>query len=158
MATMLDATEMVPGLLWQGGTAPEAFSDSVCMHELVGELCAYDVVFACAPVESRLLCAGVRHTLAIVDLPFADDIQPPSQRELTRIRILTAAVVAAMTSRSKTLVLCREGRNRSGLIVALAMRRYCNIPASVAIQHIRERRPKALTNPFFVDLIWEVEL
>ena len=48
-----------------------------------------------------------------------------------------------------TLVMCRAGRNRSGLIVALTIMRIKKVSGPVALDVLRNKRPRAIANPAF---------
>jgi Dual specificity phosphatase, catalytic domain len=58
-------------------------------------------------------------------------------------------VCKALHAGQRVLVTCMQGRNRSGLVTALALIMN-GVSAQSAIQMIQSARPNALTNPSFV--------
>ena len=84
--------------------------------------------------------------------PFADDIYGPSERERGIIEAAVADAFAALADHRDVFVFCREGRNRSGLVVGLTLRRL-GWTGQAAIDLIRSKRAKALTNTFFADML-----
>jgi hypothetical protein len=49
---------------------------------------------------------------------------------------------------------CRAGRNRSGLLNALIVRRYLNVTGAKALEIVREGRPRSCgSNPFFEEYL-----
>jgi protein-tyrosine phosphatase len=53
----------------------------------------------------------------------------------------------------RVLVHCIAGKNRSGLICALTVRRALGLSGAAAVAHVRHCRPGALTNPYFVEYL-----
>ncbi len=49
----------------------------------------------------------------------------------------------------KVLIHCNAGRNRSGLVSALVVRRYYKISGQEALNYVRGKRPQAIANPHF---------
>ncbi len=49
----------------------------------------------------------------------------------------------------KVLIHCNAGRNRSGLVSALVVRRYFSVSGQQALNYVRRRRPRAIANPHF---------
>jgi hypothetical protein len=78
---------------------------------------------------------------ALVDGP-----ELPAAAILTR---LVHDVVAAVRSGRRVLVACAGGRNRSGLVVTLAVRELLGCSGAQALQLVRSRREIALTNETF---------
>lgn len=58
-------------------------------------------------------------------------------------------VVKDVLSGRPVVVLCLQGRNRSGLVVALALRSIMSVSGAEAARMVREVRPRALSNPAF---------
>ena len=48
-----------------------------------------------------------------------------------------------------TLVMCRAGRNRTGLVVSVVLSRWLKIPGEEALDLFRSKRPRAVANPAF---------
>lgn len=83
---------------------------------------------------------------------------PLDDAQLTEseIRIATAAaenVANAYAEGKKILVTCFQGRNRSGLITALAMHLYYGMSGQEAVSIVKKQRKDVLTNPSFVDFL-----
>ncbi len=49
----------------------------------------------------------------------------------------------------KVLIHCNAGRNRSGLVSALVVRRYYYLSGHEALNYVRRVRPQAIANPHF---------
>lgn len=47
------------------------------------------------------------------------------------------------------MVQCRAGRNRSGLLSALVVRQVLGLNGEMALELVRQRRPRAVANPHF---------
>lgn len=116
-------------------------------------------VVTCMPLrdheyDALRACYGARHH----GLPFTDDIQAPSIRELQIIRDAIQVVRSYRLKQLPVLVLCREGKNRSGVVVAGAIRALYWWAPEAAVERVRERRPGALYNTFFVDALLRGDL
>jgi protein-tyrosine phosphatase len=111
-------------------------------------LSRFDVVVMCAPLrnEERAPCAKLRY------FPFADDIQEPSLTELQTIGA-ASTLVASLFRSGEVVVACREGKNRSGLVAALALRRAYGWTGEQARDFVRKRRPGAIYNWHFEQLL-----
>jgi hypothetical protein len=117
--------------LWMG-----AFDTS-----LVGK---YNIIM-CAPLREEE--KWIAHRIHL--FRFTDDIQPPSAKEVGIIQDARADA----SRLCNVLVCCREGKNRSGLIAALAYRDRTGCSGEKAIAHIQSRREGALTNPYFQQIL-----
>lgn len=80
--------------------------------------------------------------------PLEDELDPPPRR-WARAQAAADVVAEAMLRGERVLVTCMAGRNRSGLIAALALRRARNLSGAEAMELVRAARPNALTNPTF---------
>ena len=87
---------------------------------------------------------------------------PMDDANITRDEMFMASqaakiVAAAFLKRKRILVTCHEGRNRSGLVVALALDILSSEGGEAAFNAVRERRRRAkgpaLTNPTFATLL-----
>ena len=87
---------------------------------------------------------------------------PLDDGELTRDEMFMASraanlVAAAFLKRKRVLVTCMQGRNRSGLVVAIALDMLSSEGGVAALNAVRERRRRAngqaLANPNFVKLL-----
>lgn len=117
------------------------------------------VVVTCMPLQGHeydalRACYGARHH----NIPFTDDIQPPSIRELQIIRDAIQVVRSHRLRQVPVLVLCREGKNRSGVVMAGAIRALYWWSPEAAVERVRERRPGSLYNTFFVDALLRGDL
>lgn len=66
---------------------------------------------------------------------------------------VVAMVVFALQGGTKVLVHCQEGRNRSGLIAALAIREIHQCSGQEALMQVRARRPGMLSNRRFASYL-----
>jgi protein-tyrosine phosphatase len=134
-----DATVISPRL-WIGSKPPFA-----------SDLPGIDVLALCA-VELQ------PDTLAfhgqVIRCPLPDSALDPVQ---ARLAVQASAEVAAAVARGRrVLVTCHMGRNRSALVIALALHRLTTMSADRVIEHIRKQRPSALSNQHFVAIIKRV--
>ena len=134
----LDAHRIAPGL-WQGAKPP--LGDAV-------RLAGVRVLVLCAQEyqPSRNDFPGVR----VIRAPNDDADRPPSVEEMT-VALDAAGVVAQyVRNGARVLVTCQQGRNRSGLVTALALHRLMRFPGRECVRMVQEARPGALTNEHFV--------
>jgi hypothetical protein len=147
------ASRVAPAL-WQGA-APRP-----------GEVLPFDLVVLCAEEHQLPHHASPFGPRAhVLRVPLDDSGRPPTQREV-RLAFAAGRVVAktvgqawdASTTTSyrrhlRVLTTCMQGRNRSGLVNALALVELGMRPKD-AIQAVRlARGPSALSNAWFVQLI-----
>jgi len=134
----LDADEIVRGL-WQGSSPPAGPALARLGFTLV-VFCAQEI----QPPASAY--PGVR----VLHAPNDDTPELPEENE--RIARMAAAEVADTVARGgKALVVCAAGLNRSGLVVALALRELMpTVPVVRLVERVRRHRPLALSNEFFV--------
>jgi hypothetical protein len=131
--------EIVPALwmgghFWEDGSGEQYAAVAGDEFELVISLIALD---GHGPAE------GVEHR--VVGLPDA----PLSAGQLGQVRELAVVAAAAVRSGRQTLVRCRAGYNRSGLVVAQTLIELGQDSAE-AVELIRRRRSSwALHNPAF---------
>lgn len=86
-------------------------------------------------------------------LPAPLDDGPLTGAMLETARFAAVHVVAAVSRSIRTLVTCNQGRNRSGLIVALALHCLTGWPGPAVRYHIQRLRRGALTNPWFAGYV-----
>jgi hypothetical protein len=128
-ALLRSRVEVRPGW-WFGGEAasvPSGVEVVVTLEEAAAPLAGLGVV-------------EVRH-------PFRDSRWEPVPRAT-----VDAAVEAVLEADGPVWVRCRYGLNRSVLVTGLALRRR-GWGSSEVVRRLREVRPGALTNPYFVDLL-----
>jgi hypothetical protein len=137
-----DATAIAAGL-YQGGEPPTG-----------GELrrCGFTTLVLCA--EEHQLGSAHYPGVAVIHAP-ADDAA------LTDAAWRTAAQAAALVASrlragERVLVTCHAGRNRSGLVSALALHMLTGISGAEAARIVRSRRRAALTNRWFLAALFRV--
>lgn len=131
-------TEILPGL-WMG-PAPSPEHALVRGYDLVA-LTASDYQPPQTDFRARLL-----------RMPIDDSLQPTTE-ELMWAFLTGRRVALGVADGKKTLVSCRMGKNRSGLVTALAARELLGITGAEAAHLVRRRRPIALSNPSFVNFL-----
>lgn len=135
---LIDAHHIGEGV-WQGAVpTPGGIIRDAGFHMLV--LCAMEYQL---PAEEF---PGVEVVHAPND---DDDSRWPTREELRIATNAASRVLAALRANRKVLVTCWAGRNRSGLVSALALREYLGISGSAASALVRAARPHALTNSKF---------
>jgi protein-tyrosine phosphatase len=72
-----------------------------------------------------------------------------SMSELVAAREGARRAAEAHRQGRRVLVTCRQGRNRSGLVVAMTIRMLTGASGKRIVHHIRKRRSLALTNTAF---------
>lgn len=91
------------------------------------------------------LFPGVR----VMHVPLDD--AKPSPEELAMIRKAGWLVAKEVQAGRRVLVTCMAGRNRSGIINAVALRWLTGRSPDAIVAHIRDKRmASALSNPYFV--------
>lgn len=125
--------------LFQGGAPPQG-------RELAAR--GFRALVLCAeehqpPAEAF---PGVR----VFRAPNDDSGRAPTSRELVIARRAAAIVAELVRARQMTLVTCAMGLNRSGLVVALALRELTAYPGARCVEFVRRCRPGALSNTWFV--------
>lgn len=117
----------------------------------------FDLLVFCAeefqPLRDLMIQSAPRATLC-----YAPNIDGELPRERLAAATQAAALVANRFLRGqKILVTCLEGRNRSGLVIALALHMLSGAGGAQVAKFIRARRrhvaEPALTNPFFMKLL-----
>jgi len=114
------------------------------------------VPVAAAGFEVLVLCAIELQRrpnevgLTTLHCPITDDGSPITPNEWA-MAIQTSGIIARRVARGqRTLVTCAQGRNRSGLLVALTLYRLTDMSGRQTVEHIRGLRAGALENDFFV--------
>jgi len=142
----MDATEVYPNL-WQGGLH-EFAGWSASPHSVRPTLVAFsdlDRAVVLAPDVGVLIVSPPAKVLPLDD---SGDVQ----RDMAHLAEASAAadrVAAHLAAGRRVGVFCRAGRNRSGLVAALAIRRLTGWTGAQAMQRVKQLRPFALTNEHF---------
>ncbi|HTS03415.1 MAG TPA: dual specificity protein phosphatase [Thermoanaerobaculia bacterium] len=136
-------------------------ASEICPRLWVGSFPATGWTLADAGFDTLALCAcdhqppthhfpGVE--VARIDL--IDDGSPITSHHFTEAMHLARALAHRVRAGSNVLCTCRHGRNRSGLVAALALAFLTGCPGHRAVEIVRERRRSpygpALTNDGFV--------
>lgn len=138
----LDVTELLPGL-WIGSAPPRG--------PMLGQ--RFDVVVLCAvewPPRGKdpaVFFPGVEALkLPLLDGPMTPEVAAAAEHMADRIarRVRTGR---------RVLVTCMAGRNRSGLVAALAVKALMGWPGRKASEHVRKWRLNALSNPAFREYV-----
>lgn len=142
---MLDATRLAPKL-WIGSKPPQ------------GDILAkagFDVLVLCAE-EYQPRLASFPGLNTVVHAPFDDDVVD----EHTADTAVTAAmdVHDHLLDHERVLVTCMMGRNRSGLVCAIALHLLTGCDPRDAAIHVKRQRVgldggEALSNPHFIEFL-----
>jgi protein-tyrosine phosphatase len=133
----LDATCIGPRLYQ--GSAPNSGSALRNARFTLVVLCAKEY----QPSSERFPGVHVLH------VPF-DDSLTPSIGELRAAAAAADTVAREIRNGGRVLVTCMAGRNRSGLVTAMALVALNGWTGDQAARHIQALRPNALTNTAFV--------
>lgn len=135
------AWEILPGKLWQGD-APTSARD----------VAPFDVVFLCAQEYQKL--SFKTNGKRVYRCGF-DDRDPPSMRDIATACLAAHHVARHVLRDERVLVTCMQGRNRSGLVDALALVMVLGCAGREALEQVQIARPNALTNPAFARFLRE---
>ncbi len=125
------------GSLWLGGASD------------VGSGEHYDLIVLCADEFQPEAHVIARPGTEVVHAP-NDDSEKPLTRDQAAIAIMASRRAArAFREGKKVLVSCMQGRNRSGLVMALTLHRLYGMAGERCRSYIRSKRPHALTNDSF---------
>jgi hypothetical protein len=129
--------------VWMGGIPPIGMSLAENFDCLVLSACEY---------QSPQVYHGVQVTTA-----FIDDSEAPFTMEERKQAVAAAGkVISWMKDGLRVLSTCHAGRNRSGLVAAIALCKGAGLSPDQAIAAVRSARgPHALSNRNFVQFIRE---
>lgn len=130
-------TELLPGF-WQGG-CPVDF-DWV-------RRTGVDVVVDVADADAHPP-AGATEGLLYLKSPLVDGGDLPDVGLTLRLAALVAGLVR---DGHRVLLHCTFGRNRSGLLASLVVRRLLDLPGADALAHVQTRREGTVNNTTFAD-------
>ena len=135
--TPLDVSQIAKRL-WMGARPP-----------LDRTIPGFDVLVLCA---QEFQPVWIPFSGKVIRCPIEDGILDEPQ---TRTTLVTGHEVATSLARGKSvLVTCNQGRNRSGLVVGLALGLLTKMSATTIVELVRARRmPTALSNPHFVAIL-----
>lgn len=132
--------EVIPGRLYQGGLR-DLWNGRVDLPD--AELDA--VVSLTRTVRPDFASRGLLHVMwPVADGPLPD---PDVLAQVVEV------VVGLVEAGKPTLVHCAQGVNRSGLVVALALRKLEGCSGEEAVARLRSRCPGVLRNQTFVDYV-----
>lgn len=155
----IEATLIHPGL-WQGSRPPFGFSLKRAGFNMV-VLCAEEFQPPhVMPAGFDTLLRGMAPfpDVEVVYAPNDDSFSTPPSREQLKTAITAAQqVTEVIKAGGKVLVTCWQGKNRSGLVSALALHKLLGISGFQAIHRVRARRRRALSNPYFVEALMRIE-
>ena len=125
--------------LYQGSVPPRGdVLRNAGFHALV--LCAFEI----QPDAEHF--PGIE----VIHAPNDDDGGRPISRDEWTLAKRAAQRVTELHHRgARILITCAQGRNRSGLVMALVLRERFGWTGAQAAAHVRLRRKNALTNPVF---------
>lgn len=137
----IDANKIIPRL-YQGSRPPMGW-------DLVN-----------AGVTSLVLCAEEHQPRAknfpgilVCHAPLDDHMKPLSRIEWNTIQDAARFVVRELGRGGRVLVTCHAGRNRSGIVTALALIMLTGCTGREAVRLIKAHRENALSNPSFAQQI-----
>lgn len=93
--------------------------------------------------------------LPTVDYPIQREGEAPG---VDWLNLCSNLVVELLNNNYKTLVHCKVGENRSGLITVAALMKYEKISLSDALERVRGLNPRTLWNDTWVNLLHKYEL
>ena len=146
------ASEIVPGL-WQSG-----FPNDFEFLKKAG----FDLVVFCArelqPDVEDMKHLKFRCGLSVVCAPMddCDMVGEELRRTLETAARAASEVARCVREGGSALVTCAAGRNRSGLVSALSLVLLHGVPGSVALEVVKRKRAKALTNESFAEALRKV--
>lgn len=140
-----------------GGTIH--MGNSMDAMQALNEDKAFHLVVFCAkefgPPPTLLDTSRARRMTRVYHAPIDDAVL--TQDEMFLASRAANLVAATFLKRRRVLVTCMQGRNRSGLVVALALDMLSSEGGEAALRAVRERRQRAggpvLVNPTFVKLL-----
>lgn len=114
----------------------------------------YDVLVLCAEEYQE---AHRYERVTVLGCPLNDDGSPMAREEWRRA-LKTSCVIADLVEHgARALVTCMAGRNRSGLVTALALWRLTGADGRLCADHVRRARRApsgpALSNTYFYDAL-----
>ena len=135
---MIDATRIGDNIHQGSATTPE-----------LAAAAGFTMLVLCAQEHQPVAHPGC--SIKVVHCPMDDAVL--TAEEWKRAVRAAREVASHMMRGGRALVTCFAGRNRSGLVTALALNIATGAPYPGIIKHIRNRREGALTNRSFVEAL-----
>ncbi len=118
------------------------------------------VPYTILPFDTLVLCADEYQPSSkefpgisqVIHVPLNDDGSPMTPNEMRFALKAGLEVAKQLRQGRRVLVTCWMGRNRSGVVSALALENL-GIPYTQAVKAVRKARAFALTNKYFVNLL-----
>lgn len=140
-ASWFDANEIYPNL-WQGSLPPGG-------RALAKK--GFDVVVLLARENQDI---AAYRDIEVIAVPTDDDVRPHRAQAFFPIwEEIAKSVVDRIKCGKKVLVTCMAGSNRSGIVVALAVKLLTNKTGDEIIEHMRSKREFALNNDIFAEYV-----
>lgn len=109
----------------------------------------YDVIVLCADEFQPPAHIIAGPSTQVIHAPNDDSEKPLTRAQACIALAASRAVARAFREGKKVLVSCMQGRNRSGLVMALTLHRLYGMAGERCRGYIRAKRPHALTNESF---------
>lgn len=155
-----DAHEIYPGL-WQGGwPQPGRWLANQGVSTLV--LCAMEYQPPHTYPSFLEGLPGLRQAnpwpgVRVLYAPNDDrSDQPPSRATLSKAILAGRVVASDLAAGRKVLSTCWQGWNRSGLVSALGLHLHLGCSGMEAVDIVQKGRRKALCNPLFVEMLYNL--
>lgn len=143
----MNAADYIGHRIWQG-SAPKTLGQQVALHR------NFEVLVLCAQeFQPR---AHLFPYMKVVHAGIDDAGTPVTRAELETANDAAEAAAYYASEGLRVLVTCWQGINRSGLVSALALHKLTGASGEACIKRVQERRPGALTNPWFVETLSEI--
>lgn len=139
----LDASPILEGLLYQGSAPP--LGQAVEMRRK-----GFSALVLCAREYQP---EGFEHVGLLVFRVPMDDVLDPPAGDVKRAATVAKNVAHLALAGHRVLVTCAAGRNRSGLVTALALREMSGESGAKCAALVRRKRQGALTNPSFLKML-----
>lgn len=108
----------------------------------------FDTVVLCS--QERQPPTELLTGLEVLRCPLDDNFFSFPETDFRRAVRTAERVARRVRADKRVLVVCTQGRNRSGLVNALALHMLTGLSGTACVQHVRRHRRHALTNPLFV--------
>lgn len=113
----------------------------------------FTTLVLCAKELLELTAQGLPNAypdVIVLKVPLDDN--KPTQDEIRTVLVAAHDIAVRIRRGERVLVTCNQGRNRSGLLVALTLMEL-GVCADAAIARVKHARNNALTNTYFVRVL-----